>query len=95
MFFLAHALVMLANAHPRLHDLFDSWDPNLVEQDWAACIIPKGYQVRIVRKNSMDRKSQFLNDLCKPDMKRFVMCTLHADMHLSEGIFARLFRKLH
>jgi hypothetical protein len=63
---------------------------------WDQCIIPSGTLCRVVRKNPFNRRSEALEKTWKPlDMQQAVPCVLHADMRLSEGLLAGLFRKAH
>ena len=50
----------------------------------------------MVRKNPFNRRSDALDKTWIPeDMRQAVPCSLHADMRLSEGLLAGLFRKAH
>ena len=88
-------LFVSAGDSSQLKQYFPKWSSDIEKQEWNLCSIPSGCRVRVVRKNSMDRRSSFLDALWQPEMQRVVMCTLHADMRLSEGLIAGLFRNAH
>jgi hypothetical protein len=73
----------------------EEWKDHIKEHKWEACILPSGSTVRTVRRRPADRKSDFLDALWLSDAAHRPPCTLHADMRLSEGILAGIFRKAH
>jgi len=77
-----------------LHVLYNEWKAAGTHCKPDECMIRKGTKIRVVRKNQMDRMSQPLRETWGiNDMIHVVMCSLHADMRLSEGILAAFFRK--
>lgn len=77
--------------------LYATWN----HTDSSSCLIPANTVLRIVRKNKIERESlalskNWLNYRPRTEKKleRLLICTLHADMRLSEGILLILFRKV-
>ena len=91
-----HVFTGIRSADGRFKKMFQDWEHLIKEKKFDQCIIPAKCKVRVVRKNPMNRVSEYMKSTWSPEsVMRVVMCALHADMRMTEGLLAGFFLKAH